>query len=110
MRNANGAVEESKISTHMSTFQGVGEDGEWECQHGCPSTSDEQEGNEERILVVEEIDGDETDASENETQAVDELTTLEQWNDDCPKHGTDSLNCEKDAHPVGCFLILRKCV
>ena len=31
LRNANGAVEESEISTHMSTLQGVGEDGEWEC-------------------------------------------------------------------------------
>ena len=61
--HTDGAVEETQVSTHMSTFQRVGEQGEWQCQHRRPSTSDEDEGNEEHVLVVDELEGHETNAT-----------------------------------------------
>ncbi len=55
---------------------------------------------------MEEIDGDEPDASEQETEAVDEFAVLEERNDDGPEDGTDGLYGKEDAYPVGCFLVL----
>ena len=39
LRNTNGSVEQTQISSHVFTGYGVGQYGEWHCQHRCPSAT-----------------------------------------------------------------------
>ena len=55
-------------STHVSSAQCVGQDGERQCQHGSPCTTYQQEGNEEHIRVVYEVGGNETYTSQNKAE------------------------------------------
>ena len=55
LRNTDGTVKQTQIGTHVTiTLQGIGDKGERHGEHGSPGASDEQEGDELHLLVVEE--------------------------------------------------------
>ena len=107
MRNADGSVKQSEIRTHVSAGQGVGQDGERQCQHGGPCAAYQQERYEQHIRAVYEIGGYKSDTAQHEAQRVNEAAVFEHGDADCPKYGTDSLYGKQYAYPVGSFLILQ---
>ena len=54
--------------THLDVYKRQGQDGERQCQHGSPCTTYQQEGNEEHIMVVYEVGGNETYTSQNKAE------------------------------------------
>ena len=103
---ADGAVEQPEVSAHVPTLQGVGEDGERQCQHCRPSTTDEGEAHKEEVLVVDEEGGHKTDAAQDEAEGVDKAAVFELRNDHGPQHRTDRLNGKENAHPVAGVVVL----
>lgn len=103
---ADGAVEQTEVGAHVSACQRIGQDGEGESQHGCPCASDEQEGDEYGIGIVDEVGTDEPYTTEYETEGIDGFQILETRNDYGPQDRTDGLDGKEYTHPVACLLIL----
>lgn len=107
MRQADGAVEESQIGTHVTVaLQGVGDDGEGHGEHGGPAATDEQEGQYLQILVGTEGDEQEAQATQHQTDAIGHLYILEARQQRGPHHGAHGLDGIEHARPVaGCLIV-----
>ena len=111
LRHADGAVEETEICAYMATLERIGENREGQSQHSSPSCTNEQERGKESVLAVDEVGGDEADATHDERDGVSHLVALEAWDDGSPEYRTDGLDGKEDAYPVTCILILlRGCI
>ena len=92
---ADGAVEEPEESTHLATaFDGVGEEGEGQCEHGCPRCADEGVTQPQDIGVVYPEDRDEADAADDEREDVGAFVAylmLNSREEGCPDEGADRL-------------------
>ena len=78
LRNADGPVKQSQVSTHILARNRIGQDGERQGEHGCPGASDQQVGGKQQVFVVEEEGGYKSDATQHEAQCVGLLACLEQ--------------------------------
>ena len=105
--HADGAVEEAEVRAHVPSAERVGQDGERQGKHGRPGAPDEDERDEQQVLVMNEVGGDEPYAAQREAEGVDHLTVLEQGDAHRPQHRPDGLHGEEHAHPVGGLLILK---
>ena len=85
--------------------EGVGKKGERIGQGGRPGATDEGEGNEKYVGVVDEIGGDETYGTKDKTDGIAQFRVLDLGNDHCPEYAAHGLYGIEDAHPVACFLI-----
>ena len=105
---ADGAVEEPEEGTHLAAaFDGIGEEGEGQCEHGCPRCADEGVTQPKDIGVVYPEDGDEADTADDEREDVGTFVAYLMLNgreEGCPDEGADSLYGEAYAHPVACVL------
>ena len=70
LRNTDGAVEQSKVCTNVTTLERVGENRERPRQHSRPRATDKREGNEKQVRIGEVTGGNETDSSENQTESI----------------------------------------
>ena len=106
LRNTDGAVEETEIHAHVSVaLKGIGDDGKWQCKHGCPCATDHEIGHEEQVLVVDEWNHDEAHTANHETETIGYLAVIDLRDDHCPKDTADGLYGEEHAHPVAGILI-----
>ena len=107
LRQADGAVEETQVGTHMAVaLQRVGDKRERHGKHGSPGTTDEQEGHDLTILVGHEGNEREANATQHEAHGVGHLRVLEARQDGCPDDGAHGLNGIEHTRPVAGHLIL----
>ena len=98
---SDGSIEQSQISPHVTiALQGVGDKGEWHCQHGCPTRTNHQEWDKLQVLVVQEWDKSEAHATNQQAHAISHLGVLELRKHHSPEHTAHSLYGKEDAHPV----------
>ena len=103
--DADGAVEQSQISSHVTVaLQCIGDEGKWHRQHSSPRTANHEEGNELQILVVDIRNHAETNGSDNQTDRIGQLRVLEMRQQGSPYNGAHSLDSKEDARPVACLL------
>ena len=100
LRQADGAVEQTEVSTHIAAGERIGEQREWQCQHCSPSAANEQERNEQHVLVVNEQCADESRCAKQKADDVRCLERFEARNHHCPNHRAHGLNGKEHAHPV----------
>ena len=106
LRYADGAVEQSEISSHVSvSLQGIGDEGERHGQYGGPGATDEKEGHEEHIGIAFHRAPGEADAAEDEAEGVSYLTVAEAGQYHGPDHAAQCLYGIEHAYPVTSFLI-----
>ena len=106
LRHADGAVEQTKIGTHVSVaLQGIRDKRKGHRQHRSPAATDQQEGDDLQVLVVDERYQTEAHTSDNQTHAISHLRVAEAWQHHCPGDGAHGLNGIQHTRPVGCLLI-----
>ena len=86
------------------TLQGVGNKGERHGKHSSPGASDQQEGDELHVLVVEERHHGKAYRAQQQTGCIGHLDILELGQNSSPDNRTDGLNGKEHTHPVACFL------
>ena len=71
--------------------EGVGKKGKGVGQGGSPGATDEGEGNEKYVGVVDEIGGDETYGTKDKTDGIAQFRVLDLGNDHCPEYAAHGL-------------------
>ena len=105
LRNADGTIKQAQISTHMTiTLEGVGNKSERHGKHSSPGASDQQEGDELHVLVVEERHHGKAYRTQQQAGCIGHLDILELRQNSSPYNGTNGLNGKEHTHPVACFL------
>lgn len=107
LRNTDGSIEQAQISTHVTiALQGIGNEGERHCQHGCPTGTNHQKWDKLQVLVVKEWNESKAHTTDNQADCVCHLGILELRKNHSPKHTTYCLNSEENTYPVTCLLEL----
>ena len=80
LRNTDGAIEESEVSTHVTiALQGVRDERERHGEHRSPGTANHQERDELQILVTDERYECKADTTDHQTDGISHLGVLELW-------------------------------
>ena len=80
LRNTDGAIEESKVSTHVTiALKSIRDERERHGKYRCPGTADHQKRDELHILITDEGYECKADATNDEADGISHFRILKLW-------------------------------